>query len=158
MLKLLTLLVSLSLSSAAFAFDLPGAPGAIYPTAILPWPGVTAPPIDPSFTVSGVSLGTIVANFTAILSAAPTVSSCGTSPSIDSGASNRSGTVTVGSGTVSSCTVTFVSSGFTNVVHCRITPQTASLAVFGYSYTKTAVTVTATSLTGAKFDYDCNGT
>ena len=89
--------------------------------------------------------------------AAPAVSACGTTPSIDSKANNKSGTVTVGSGVVASCTVTLAGTGYSTWNHCRVTPQTASLAAFGYSYTKTVLTITATSLTSAKFDYDCDG-
>lgn len=88
--------------------------------------------------------------------AAPAVTACGTSPSIDAHANNRSGTVTVGTGTDTSCTVTFAGSGYTTWNHCRVTPQAAD-AGFAYSYTKTVITVTATSLTSELFDYDCDG-
>lgn len=86
----------------------------------------------------------------------PVVSSCGTSPTIDGHATNSAGTVTVGTGAAASCTVTFANSGYTTWSHCRVTPQTA-LATFGYSYTKTVLTVTATSLLNEVFDYDCDG-
>jgi trimeric autotransporter adhesin len=88
--------------------------------------------------------------------AAPAVSACGTSPSIDAHANNRSGTVTVGSGTVTSCTVTLAGSGYTTWNHCRVTPHQSD-AGFAYSYTTTVITVTATSLTSEVFDYDCDG-
>lgn len=87
--------------------------------------------------------------------AAPAVTG-GTSPTIDAHANNRSGTVTVGSGTVTSATITFAGSGYSTWSHCRVTSQSA-LASFAYSYTKTAITVTASSLTGAVIDYDCDG-
>ena len=89
--------------------------------------------------------------------AAPAVSACGASPSIDAHANNRSGTVTVGTGATASCTVTFAGTGYATWNHCRVTPQTASLVAFGYSYTTTVLTVTGTSITSAKFDYDCDG-
>jgi len=88
--------------------------------------------------------------------AAPAVSSCGSTPSIDSHANNRSGTVTVGSGTVASCTVTFAGTGYSTWNHCRVTPH-STLATEGYSYTLTTITFTATSITSAVFDYDCDG-
>jgi len=88
--------------------------------------------------------------------AAPVPSACGTSPSIDSHANNRSGTVTVGSVAAASCTVTFAGTGYSTWNHCRVTPQTP-LATFAYSYTKAVLTVTATSLIGEVFDYDCDG-
>ena len=87
--------------------------------------------------------------------AAPAVTG-GTSPTIDSHANNRSGTVTFGSGTVASGTITFAGSGYSVWNHCRVTPQSA-LTSFSYSYTKTAITVTASSLTSAVIDYDCDG-
>lgn len=81
---------------------------------------------------------------------------CGTSPSVDSNATSMSGTVTDGSGILTSCVVTFVPA-FTSYAHCRVTPETASLTAFGYSVSVTALTVTATSLTNAVFDYSCDG-
>ena len=88
--------------------------------------------------------------------AAPVVSACGTTPTIDANANNRSGTVTVGTVTAASCTVTFAGAGYTTWNHCRVTSQT-TLAAFAYSYTKTVITVTGTSLVGDLFDYDCDG-
>ena len=88
--------------------------------------------------------------------AAPAVTSCGNTPSIDGHANNKSGTVTVGSGTIATCTITFAGSGYSSWNHCRVTSQTAETS-FAYSYTKTVLTVTATSLTSDKIDYDCDG-
>jgi len=87
---------------------------------------------------------------------APAVSACGTSPAIDARANNRSGTVTVGSGAVASCTITFAGSGYGTWNHCRVTPH-STVAAFAYSYTKTVLTVTATSATSLIIDYDCDG-
>lgn len=87
--------------------------------------------------------------------AAPAVSACGTSPSIDAHANNRSGTVTVGTATPASCTVTFAGTGYTTWNHCRVTPGT-TLATFAVSYTKTVLTITGTALSG-NIDYDCDG-
>lgn len=88
---------------------------------------------------------------------APVVSACGTGPAIDANATNFSGTVTVGTVAAASCTVTFASSGFTTFNHCRVTSQ-STIASFAYSYTKTVLTVTGTSLVGDAFDYSCDGT
>ena len=99
------------------------------------------------------SLGTTGTFFTGT---APVVSACGTGPAIDSHATNYSGTVTVGTIAAASCTVTFASSGFVTWNHCNVTPETA-LATFSYSYTKTALVVTATSLINEVFDYRCDG-
>lgn len=88
--------------------------------------------------------------------AAPAVTACGTSPAIDAHANNRSGMVTVGTGAAASCTITFAGTGYSTWNHCRITGQTTT-AAFAYSYTKTVITVTATSLLGELIDYDCDG-
>lgn len=87
--------------------------------------------------------------------AAPAVTSCGTSPTIDAHANNRSGTVTIGTAAPASCTVTFAGTGYATWNHCRVTPET-TLAAFGYSYTKTVLTITGTALSGS-VDYDCDG-
>lgn len=88
--------------------------------------------------------------------AAPALSSCGTSPTIDSHANNKSGTVTVGSGVVASCTLTFAGSGYSQWNHCVVSPH-STLAAFAYSVTNTTITFTATSLTSAVINYDCDG-
>ncbi|HEY1858653.1 hypothetical protein [Acidocella sp.] len=89
------------------------------------------------------------------LGTAPVVSACGTSPAIDAAATNMAGTVTFGSAAPSSCTITFVNSGFATSNHCRVTFQ-SSLAAEAYSYTKTVLTITATALSGSA-DYSCDG-
>lgn len=85
---------------------------------------------------------------------APAVSACGTSPAIDANATDSSGTVTVGS-VATSCTVTFANA-YTSFNHCRITSQSA-ISGLAYTYTKTAITVTASVLGGDAFDYSCDG-
>ena len=92
-------------------------------------------------------------NFNSV--AAPAVTSCGTSPSIDTHANNKSGTVTVGT-TATTCTVTFAGTGYSTWNHCIVTSQ-SSIAAFAYSYTTTVLTVTGTALGGDKFNYDCDG-
>jgi hypothetical protein len=69
----------------------------------------------------------------------------GGSPAIDAHATDNSGTVTAGSGALTSCKVTF-NAAYTTWNHCRVTSQ-QSAAGFAYSYTKSVITVTATSLT-----------
>ena len=93
-----------------------------------------------------------------VSTSAPAVSACGTgSPAVDTHGNNRSGTLTAGAGTLTSCTITFAGGGYTTWNHCRLTFHNAVLAGAAYSYTLTAITVTATSLTSATFDYDCDG-
>lgn len=88
-------------------------------------------------------------------SGAPTISACGTSPTVDANSSNSSGTVTAGTGTVTSCTITFAIA-YGSWAHCNVTPE-SSTAAFAYSNTKSAITLTATSLTSGLFDYRCDG-
>jgi hypothetical protein len=107
----------------------------------------------------GMSNEINIGNFyfgTSVSAAQPVVSACGTTPTIDAKANNKSGTVTVGTGAAASCTITFAGGGFSTWNHCRVTSQ-VSAAAFAYSYTVTAITVTATSLLTDKIDYDCDG-
>ncbi len=76
-----------------------------------------------------------------------TVSSCGTSPSLDSYASREGGTLTFGSGSPSSCTLTF-NPAFNATEHCVVTPS-APLAAFYVSQSLSALTLNATALTGS---------
>lgn len=86
----------------------------------------------------------------------PTVSACGGgAPAADTHATSTSGSVTVGTGAVSSCTVTFAIA-YVTWNHCAVNPH-QSIAAFAYSYTLSAITVTATSLTSDVFDYRCDG-
>jgi hypothetical protein len=101
-------------------------------------------------TSSGIGIKGI-----SFIAANPTVSSCGTSPSVDANSSNYAGKVTAGSVAASSCTVTFATA-FSTYNHCRITSQ-STIASFAYTYTLSAITVTGTSLVGDVFDYACDG-
>lgn len=85
----------------------------------------------------------------------PTPSSCGTSPSVDAGSSNYSGRVTVGTVAATGCTITFATA-FTTKNHCIVTSQ-GIVTSFAYSYTLSAITVTATGIVGDILDYSCDG-
>jgi hypothetical protein len=93
---------------------------------------------------------------TAPLLAGTTSGACGTAPALDAKATNFSGTATVGTGTATSCTITFASGGFTTYDHCTVAAQ-VPLATFAYSYTKTTITFAATSLLTEIVDYRCDG-
>lgn len=86
--------------------------------------------------------------------AAPAVV-CGTGATVDSHANSKSGTVTCGTGTVTSATITFASA-YSGWDHCRVTSQSADSS-FGYTYTKSVISIAATSLTSRLYDYDCDG-
>jgi hypothetical protein len=83
-------------------------------------------------------------------------SGCGTGAAVDAHANNVSGTLTMGTGTVTSCVMTLAGSGFTTWDHIRVTPH-GTYAGFAYSYSLTALTITGTSLAGDVFDYDTDG-
>ncbi len=88
-------------------------------------------------------------------STAPTLSSCGTSPSIRG--TDTAGEVQVGSVSATGCTITFANA-WTNSPSCIIVNQTGSVTnTFSYTISTTAITVTETGLTSAKLDYHCIG-
>ena len=86
----------------------------------------------------------------------PTVSSCGSSPSVASGSTNNAGTINVGTGlSVLACTLNF-SSSFTNNPSCQFTASTSGLSPGVTSVSTSAVTVALTlSLGAGKLYYQC---
>ena len=86
----------------------------------------------------------------------PVVTTCGTSFAIDSNSTDSAGQVTVGSGSPTSCVITF-KIAYATYDHCVISPESA-LVSFTYSYSLTAITLggTGNSLSG-KVDYRCEG-
>lgn len=85
---------------------------------------------------------------------APTISSCGTSPSTARG-TDTAGEVTEGT-TATGCTITFANSGYTAAPYCVVGLQTQQVA-FSYSISTTAITVTNTSASGDKINWVCHG-
>src|SRR5258708_1461467 len=86
----------------------------------------------------------------------PVLSTCGGgSPAMAAGSTDNSGKFTVGTATAT-CTMTFATA-FTTSVRCIVNSET-TLAAFSYSYTTSAITVTATVLGGDIVDYRCDGT
>lgn len=86
---------------------------------------------------------------------APTISSCGTTPSTARG-TDSAGEVTEGT-TATGCTITFANSGYTAAPYCVVTSQT-QLAAFTYAISTTAITVTNTSTSNDKINWVCHGT
>lgn len=82
----------------------------------------------------------------------PTLSTCGTSPTIRSGSTDTSGEITEGT-TAAGCTITFASAK-TNIPFCVVTSQT-QLAAFTYVLSTTAITITMTVTSGNKINYHC---
>lgn len=126
------------------------------------WTGSTSNPAYITFETAPNGSGTRVehmritsAGHIGYAGTTPTVSSCGTSPTIDSTASDNTGTVNIGSGVTASCTITFATA-FTTYNHCVVASHTTAIAV-GYSYTLSAITVTGSSIGSGVIDYLCNG-
>lgn len=88
----------------------------------------------------------------------PTVSACGTSPSVVG--NNTAGTITIGTGgTATSCLLTFATTPvFTNIPHCFVNDQSAIISVQAVP-TTTTVTFNATLAFAAStlLDYHCVG-
>lgn len=119
------------------------------------------PPITASFGL-GVSTNTGGPYFLSVSTSghigsagtAPALTSCGTSPTVNTNCNDNSCTVTPGA-TAAGCTITFNKPG-TNAPTCVLTEQTLSLVnALSYTVTATAITVTQTALT-SKLDYICN--
>jgi hypothetical protein len=84
---------------------------------------------------------------------APSLSSCGTSPSIDSNSTDVAGKITVGSGAGTVCTLTFAS-GFTTAPFCIVLPITNGTAFA--LYTATTTTLPLTNLVSSQsYNYLC---
>lgn len=87
-------------------------------------------------------------------SISPTVSSCGSGPSVTSGSSDTTGSLTMGSLTVG-CTLTF-SQPFQNIPQCFVNDETTVSAVRVVP-TKTNMVITTAGTGGDLVDYFCVG-
>lgn len=89
-------------------------------------------------------------------STAPTLSSCGTSPTFQQGSDNYGGRVTIGS-TASGCTITF---GIPFKVQpvCIVADETGSVVnTFSYTVSTTAIVATESTSGGQILNYLCKG-
>lgn len=83
--------------------------------------------------------------------AAPALSSCGTTPAIEG--SDLSGTVTMGTGSPTSCTITF-NAAYASAPRCSVTWRT-NIASMQYTVSTTAITLTQTATSSNLVDYIC---
>lgn len=83
----------------------------------------------------------------------PTLSSCGTSPNLRSGSTDQMGGITVGSGSVTSCTLTFANA-YRAQPFC-IVSNASSAFQLNYSVTTTALTLTFASGIYSETTYSC---
>jgi hypothetical protein len=81
----------------------------------------------------------------------PTVSSCGTSPTISG--NDEDGLITTGTGTPTSCTMTFAVP-YNSTPYCSASWAT-NLASMVYAVTNTSITFTQTATSSTKITYSC---
>jgi hypothetical protein len=84
----------------------------------------------------------------------PAVSACGTSPSIVG--SDNAGEVTTGTGSPTSCTITFATAYAVQPV-CIVRDRTATTTINSYTISTTALVVTTSAASSQKLDYICVG-
>ncbi len=94
-----------------------------------------------------------VNNHTLFAGSAPTISSCGTSPT-DTNSTDNAGVITTGTGNVSSCTATFATV-FTNVPSCRVFTNSNASSAWLSSVSTTAFTVRLSQSGATKLYYSC---
>jgi hypothetical protein len=84
---------------------------------------------------------------------APSISSCGTSPSVRSGSTDTAGEITTGTGSPVACTISFTATK-TNAPFCTVTMQT-SAHMTAYAISTTAISLTINGTGADKVDYSC---
>lgn len=120
-------------------------------------------PVGPSVTgqstASGLYFGTNRTGISGHLESGsgngdtPTLSSCGTSPTLATGSTDTAGTVTMGS-TATGCVITF-GTAYTSAPNCSVTWRATPLASQAYTVSASAITLTQTSTTNNLVDYIC---
>ena len=87
---------------------------------------------------------------------APTLSSCGTTPIIETGSTDHAGRFYVGTGVVSSCLMTF-NVGFTTSTACSGNDESQILLVRSVAGAASVTFDVATTFGGDKISYQCSG-
>jgi hypothetical protein len=118
-------------------------------------------PVADFFHNGNVGIGTLspgklftVAGNADFGSGTPTLSSCGTSPSLDSGSNDMRGEIVVGT-SATGCTLTF-SAAKTNTPFCIVASETSGLTSPGWTESTTAITITGVTA-GDDYAYMCMG-
>ncbi len=83
----------------------------------------------------------------------PTLTACGTSPSLRTGSTDEMGGITAGSGGVTSCTLNFANS-YRAKPFCTITTGSTTLSL-SYTWTASAVTLSFAANNFPEIDYHC---
>jgi hypothetical protein len=87
---------------------------------------------------------------------APTISACGTSPSLGTGGTDTAGVVTTGTATPTGCTITFGQS-YTNAPTCIVVDSTALSTLTSYTVSTSAIVLTNSAASSQKMAYHCIG-
>lgn len=154
MLKVIVALVLVLLSAEALAQSTPNfIPGQV-PTAAQ-WNSYFAAKQDVLGYTPVRKNGDVMLGLLRFSMTAPTLSSCGTSPSVRG--NNQSGEVTMGTGSPTGCTITFASANPWSAAPSCVVSWQANLASMVYSYNTTALTLTQTGTSSNKVNYWCVG-
>lgn len=110
--------------------------------------GIPSPGTGQWLNIQNVIAGSMVAKI-----AGTSLTSCGTTPQLNAQATELNGTITTGTGSLTSCTFNF------SVTHsaapsCVITARSGTAPAYAVSTTNFVIT---TAATGATFDYHCSG-
>lgn len=120
---------------------------------------LASPPSIGSTTAAAIT-GTTVKSTTALQSSGsvPTLSSCGSSPTVEANSNNNSGKITMGTGTPTACTVTF-STAYPTKSFCTVTLASSYAGTYYISAnTASAFTITlGTGINSTSFNYTCIG-
>lgn len=87
---------------------------------------------------------------------APTVGTCGTSPSVTANSSDMAGELTTGTGTPTACTLTF-GKAFTNAPFCTIVDRTGLANLTSYTTSTTNFVITTSAASSQKIEWQCRG-
>lgn len=110
-----------------------------------------------SYTWTGAQTWSAKSTFgahVALTGSSPSLSSCGTSPAITG--SDSAGEVTTGTGTPTSCTITFSSAYVTQPV-CMVQDRTLASNLTSYTVSTTAIVATTSAASSQKLDFICFG-
>ena len=86
---------------------------------------------------------------------APTLSACGTSPSLSTGANDTHGTITTGTASPTSCTLTWAAA-YTNTPDCSI-DSPGGTTINSFVPTAATLVINFPGTSSAKFTYICHG-
>lgn len=90
-----------------------------------------------------------------LITQAPVITSCGTTPTLTTGSTDAAGTITMGT-SATGCVITF-GTAYSTAPACVVTWRATPLASQSYTTSTTALTLTQTSTSNNLADYVCRG-